>query len=795
MATTRYAQQTEHHDDGGELSYPPLSAATYQRPESRQREEEVKAQPKQIEHPIPSMQQAFSESYLEATLEGALEKPKLRTKDAKGRREELLDQDKSDGAPNAMWRFRPGQTCHELRKLMAQVSFGVYLLLNGLANSNAQVVSILQGHIDEIDEYLEMTMEDIELANKDIMERIDYLKLPMDNMTVFATMLEDRAFRLQIVEGNAKIEHILSRTTTALVQSAQDLSEGLKSSREFAEYLESQEGGPWQLGRSADVVDIFNAMRGNTEGWLKTFVDLQSKNSELNALIVKLENMVSLIERTAGKVSRRTRFSVQPFTAPNPGRPISPDSIGTTTPQASPPQSKVAAAAPRLTLRFSRMPEERPSGPTYFDLPVRNSLFGAATAPPAPEIPARATRGQSLMPAPEIPERISRGQSLKPAPHGPDRSSYQSDSESDFDLDEMAAQFGNSRLSHCGSSRPRPDSHVQPHFAHDDDDDDDDDRDDGSESPPPVLLLQPRTYTPVPPAPMPSPRVTEERQSGYMSINKPAIKRLSVTKSLGDLRAATSGVKSSPAAIRAEPRLIQISPPRITLESLRSPRIRPPSLEREDDGRGSPRKSQPNKRTSLRDRVSLKTTPPESIHVPPHNAPELQQPVFASAHEFENYQTFVAPSLNHGADRASGRIESRPSNPTIVTDFSPPVFPGVIPSPHSDQQYFRPVQASPHSPLQQRPHTAGGLNPQYLHQRNAPSAMGMSMLSSVSTMNQDSASTRRLKKKRSAFGWLKKAFSLDEEERLAYEAKKAQQTPNPYYDARSPKFLDGKRIR
>ncbi|TLS23122.1 uncharacterized protein PpBr36_05699 [Pyricularia pennisetigena] len=774
MATsTRYAQPAEEHDDEGELLYPPLSAATYQRPESRPREEEVKAQPKQIEHPIPSMQQAFSESYLEATLEGALEKPKLRTKDAKGRREELLDQDKSDGAPNAMWRFRPGQTCHELRKLMAQVSFGVYLLLNGLANSNAQVVSILQGHIDEIDEFLEMTMEDIELASKDIMERIDYLKLPMDNMTVFSTMLEDRAFRLQIVEGNAKIEHILSRTTTALVQSAQDLSEGLKSSREFAEYLESQEGGPWQLGQSADVVDIFNAMRGNTEGWLKTFVDLQSKTSELNALIVKLENMVSLIERTAGKVSRRTRFSVQPFTAPDPSRPISPDSIDNTTPQASPPRSRVAAAAPRLTLRFSRMPEERPSGPTYFDLPVRTSLFGAATAPPAPEIPARASRGQML----------------KPAPHGPDRSSYQSDSESDFDLDEMAAQFGNSRASRCGSARPRPDSEIQPNIVGDG-------RDDRSESPPPVLLLQPRTYTPVPPAPIPSPRVTEERKSGYTSADKSATKRLSVTKSLGDLRASSSGVRSPPAAIRAEPRLIQISPPRTAVETSRSPRIPPPSLEREEEGGGSPRKAQPNKRTSLRDRVSLKTTPPESIHVPPHNAPELQQPVFASAHEFQNYQTFVAPSLNHGADRASGRLEGRPSNPTIITDFSPPVFPGVIPSPHSDQQYFRPVQASPHSPLQQRPHTAGGLNPQYLHhQRNVPSAMGMSMLSSVSTLNQDSASSRRLKKKRSAFGWLKKAFSLDEEERLAYEAKKAQQTPNPYYDARSPKFLDGKRIR
>ncbi|GJD02925.1 hypothetical protein ColKHC_11750 [Colletotrichum higginsianum] len=49
---------------------------------------------------------------------------------------------------------------------------------------------------------------------------------------------------------------------------------------------------------------------------------------------------------------------------------------------------------------------------------------------------------------------------------------------------------------------------------------------------------------------------------------------------------------------------------------------------------------------------------------------------------------------------------------------------------------------------------------------------------------------KRLKKKRSAFGWLKKAFSLDEEERQAYEARRQQQTPNMYYDNKSPKFLD-----
>lgn len=75
----------------------------------------------------------------------------------------------------------------------------------------------------------------------------------------------------------------------------------------------------------------------------------------------------------------------------------------------------------------------------------------------------------------------------------------------------------------------------------------------------------------------------------------------------------------------------------------------------------------------------------------------------------------------------------------------------------------------------------------------------MSMLSSVTTMTQETGtagSTRTIKKKRSAFGWLKKAFSLDEEERAAFEARKRAQPVNYYqaYDGRSPRYLDGKRI-
>jgi hypothetical protein len=72
--------------------------------------------------------------------------------------------------------------------------------------------------------------------------------------------------------------------------------------------------------------------------------------------------------------------------------------------------------------------------------------------------------------------------------------------------------------------------------------------------------------------------------------------------------------------------------------------------------------------------------------------------------------------------------------------------------------------------------------------------MGMSMMSNVTTATNETGQT--LKKKRSAFGWLKKAFSLDEEERAAFEQRRHHQAPpNPYHDTRSPKFLDGKRIR
>lgn len=67
------------------------------------------------------------------------------------------------------------------------------------------------------------------------------------------------------------------------------------------------------------------------------------------------------------------------------------------------------------------------------------------------------------------------------------------------------------------------------------------------------------------------------------------------------------------------------------------------------------------------------------------------------------------------------------------------------------------------------------------------------------TMMTDIETGKKVKKKRSAFGWLKKAFSLDEEEKKAFEERKteAQIEREKYYRARGDarKWVDGKRIR
>ncbi|KXH33777.1 hypothetical protein CNYM01_12276 [Colletotrichum nymphaeae SA-01] len=674
--------------------------------------------PKVPRHPIPSMQAAFAESFLEVADGNPTQKPKLKTADAKIRREELISQEREDDLPDMLWRFRPGQQQHELQKLMAQISFGVYLLLHGMANSAAQVVSILQGHIDEVDEFLEVVMEDFEQATNDLKERIDYLRLPMENLEVFEKLLEDRNFRLEIVQGNEKIEHIVARTNIQLEQYDKDVQHGLAATKEFAVYLAHQNAGSWRQDRP-DVVDIYAAMKGNTEGWYNAFVELQAQGKELNTLVVKLGKMVAEMSKKAGEVSRRTWASIPPFSLPLQGARV--DDAPSNSPPASPPRDPR-----RSTLRANSVSGSVSTGGrsssnlAYFDIPMQ--IPSPVASPDQRSVKThRTSHSNNTM------------QSFHTShSHNTIHSQTTTKSHKTTHSHNTNHSHETARTSH--TTRTNQSSHsIAPKLTLE--------TPDGPITEPvsaeeevevtlddgPLYILQPRTYTPQPPEErMPSPAPTEP-SSKYQPQREAPL---------------------------------------------------------------------PTKKTSLRQRVSLKTTPPESIQIPPPSS-DLHHTARESPRERQ------APDSAYGSDYDQ-RQRYHAAN-----ELSPPVQqPPVLPSPRSEHQYYRPVQASPHSPLQQRPLTAGaqprspyGHQSGYYptHQRNAPSRLGgASMLSNVTTMTYDSQMTasgeKRLKKKRSAFGWLKKAFSLDEEEQRAYEARRQQQTPNMYYDGRSPKFLDGKRV-
>jgi hypothetical protein len=256
-------------------------------------------------HPIPSMQGAFAESMMEAN--DSLAIPKNTIGNAAARRKLLIDQDVSEETHASRWRQKSGQQYHQLWKLMAQISFGIYLLLNGIAKDEEQVMTILQGHVDEVDEFLEMTLEDFDLAQDDIDERLKFLKLPLENIVIFDAMLEDRNFRLQIVNGNERIEHVITRTAAAMNDALKDVQQGLDACKEFTIYLAEEQEDPIWKGERPDMQKVFDAMKGNVEGWYKAYVSLQTKGNHLGVALVQLGSIVAEMDRRAGEVSRKKR--------------------------------------------------------------------------------------------------------------------------------------------------------------------------------------------------------------------------------------------------------------------------------------------------------------------------------------------------------------------------------------------------------------------------------------------------------------------------------------------------------
>lgn len=251
-------------------------------------------------HPVFQLQGPFEESMLESVQDD----PDIDIYvDPIVRRNTLLEAPVYTRVVAGRWKQKPGERFHPLWKLIAQISFGIHLLAENMAKSEDEVMQILQAHVDEIDGFLERTTEDFDLAQEDIQERLRCLKLPLSHPATFDKMLEDRNFRLSIVEGNEKIEHIVERTTQAMKDSLKDVQKGLDSASCLEIYLQKL-SHTW-IRQTVEHEAVFVAMLGNVEGWRKAFMSLHRQGGKLGGSLRKLTDIVNEMQARAGEVSRR----------------------------------------------------------------------------------------------------------------------------------------------------------------------------------------------------------------------------------------------------------------------------------------------------------------------------------------------------------------------------------------------------------------------------------------------------------------------------------------------------------
>ncbi|KAF2838534.1 hypothetical protein M501DRAFT_934655 [Patellaria atrata CBS 101060] len=256
-------------------------------------------------HPVACMQGPFDESMAEST-QGPDDSAKSvkETEDPKLRRQKVLEDEEYSSSYNAQWRHNPKSKYHPLWKIIAQICFGIHLMHQRLAKSDDEVLKILQLHVDEIDTFLRTTTQDFDLAMEDIKERLSYLKLPLEHVNIFDTMLDDRQFRASIVDGNEKIERIIERTARAMNDSLVDVEKGIEATTELSAYLENIRGG-FAEGQE-EWTSIYTAMRGNAEGWYRCFRSLQVKGNSLGVALVQLGSIVNEMSKRAGVASRRS---------------------------------------------------------------------------------------------------------------------------------------------------------------------------------------------------------------------------------------------------------------------------------------------------------------------------------------------------------------------------------------------------------------------------------------------------------------------------------------------------------
>lgn len=183
------------------------------------------------------------------------------------------------------------------------MSFGIHLLVKGLAKSEMEVLRTLQNYVDELDGFIERSKEDFLIIQIDVRIRLQYLSLPLGNLDVFDEMLEERSFRLAMIDYNEKIEHAIERFSTAVRDSLHDVQKGQEATSALWHYI------GW-LGQSGDRLPgnldaVCNAMLANIEGWNKAFGKLYKRGTDLDAALFDLGMAAVEMQRRVGVASRK----------------------------------------------------------------------------------------------------------------------------------------------------------------------------------------------------------------------------------------------------------------------------------------------------------------------------------------------------------------------------------------------------------------------------------------------------------------------------------------------------------
>uniref|UniRef100_A0A8H7TTK9 Uncharacterized protein n=1 Tax=Bionectria ochroleuca TaxID=29856 RepID=A0A8H7TTK9_BIOOC len=549
-----------------------------------------------------------------------------------------------------------------------------------------------------------------------------------------------------------------------------------------------------------DIVDIFHAMRGNGDGWLSAFIEMGSRVEDINKRVAELSGLTAEMEKKAGEVSRKTWSAIPPFSSPVATSPVT--SIPSLKDRSSMSLVPSIISIPKSARRAS-IKSGSGSGPIFRATSVEEEVRDEVQIEVKVEMKEEVKDEVKVEVKLEIQDEVKAEMKKDGVPQKiEEEEEEEEEDDDDIDFDDGLSNFPvpgalpllpPMMISKATPKKPP----INPPTLHMDTESKfivldatimDEKLPVESESQPEpeteeLYLLQPRTYTPQPPEPLPSPMVRD-----IVRDNPPS---------------PSDGSSDSGSPLQfGMPFLPVRSSLRNSEASVNTSRDRRPH---DSYGSANGRPSMPHDSYgSANGRPSIPT--PRNLDVSGRGS--------ASSAEADAYR-------QHYLTRIGSQTELRPQ---------------VVQARSSELRQYHPVLASPHSPLQQRPHTAAGPpggHPQTFRRPSdsmpppiRPNAARVTTMSSApghygdrgnyhdsghyggsqygapsmrtvthSTRTTRTTTNQTLKKKKSAFGWLKKAFTMDDEERAAFEARKTVQYSENYYKDKNPKFLDGKRMR